>query len=166
MTKPVTKYPNPTTDTSEGLFGPGNAIPGVVTAVSFTVPGTAAPQGSKRHVGHGRMIESSKAVGPWRERVALVAHQTMRDPGPHELITGPVTVAINFVLHRPVSTPKRRTPPAVKKPDLDKLVRAILDAITGIVIADDSQVINLVASKELAQLGEAPHARISVEACQ
>ncbi len=65
---------------------------------------------------------------------------------------------------RPVSTPKRVTPPAVKKPDLDKLARAILDALTHTVIADDSQVVELYAHKRLAEIGEAPRARITVHA--
>src|ERR1700676_3259288 len=37
--------------------------------MKITVRGIPAPQGSKRHVGGGRMIEMSKAVGPWREAV-------------------------------------------------------------------------------------------------
>lgn len=136
------------------------------TRLAFTVPGKAAPQGSKRHVGHGRMIESSKELGPWRERVALVAAGAM---GAHRqlggaMFTGAITVTIAFTLPRPVSAPKRSTPPAVKRPDLDKLVRAVLDAITNVVIADDSQVVNLVASKQLAELGEGPHTAIAVEA--
>lgn len=115
------------------------------------VPGDAAPQGSKRHVGGGRMIESSKAVGPWRERVALAAHRHG-----YEVLTGPVRVDLEFIRPRPVSTPKRSTPPAIKKPDLDKLTRAILDALTGIAYADDAQVTELHSIKRLAELGEAP----------
>lgn len=42
--------------------------------VEFFVPGRPAPQGSKRHVGHGIMVESSRDLGPWRERVALAAN--------------------------------------------------------------------------------------------
>lgn len=130
-----------------------------MTSVSFTVPGKPAPQGSKRHVGRGILIESCKDVGPWRERVAITAHNAMnRQP----LTTGAVAVWIEFVLPRPVSTPKRSTPPATKKPDLDKLARAILDAITHTVIADDSQVVRLTARKRLAELDEAPHADITV----
>ena len=36
----------------------------------FAVFGLPAPQGSKRHVGEGRMVESSKRVKPWRRQVA------------------------------------------------------------------------------------------------
>lgn len=122
------------------------------------VPGVPAPQGSKRHLGRGVLVESSKAVGPWRERVALAAHHEMRG---HELLAGPVLVRIEFRMPRPKSTPKA-TPAAVKRPDLDKLARAVLDAITGTVLVDDSQVVDLSASKRLAEVGESPGALISV----
>jgi crossover junction endodeoxyribonuclease RusA len=128
--------------------------------ITFTVPGKAAPQGSKRHVGGGRMVESSRELGPWRERVAIAASAAMAG---RPMPLGAVVVALNFVLPRPVSTPKRVTPAAVKRPDLDKLARAILDAITDVVIADDSQVVRLTATKRLAELGEAPFTTIEVE---
>lgn len=123
------------------------------------VPGDAAPQGSKRHVGHGRMIEASKKVGPWRERVALAAHAHGWTLAPSGV---PIGVDLLFVRPRPVSTPKRRTPPATKKPDLDKLERAILDALTGIAYTDDSQVTDIHSHKRLAAIGEQPGVRITV----
>jgi crossover junction endodeoxyribonuclease RusA len=134
--------------------------------VEFFVPGKPAPQGSKRafrnqHSGRIQLTESSKTVGPWRERVALTAHNEM---GGRPLMGGAVSVLLDFVLPRPTSTPKTRaTPPAVKKPDLDKLARAVLDAITDVVIADDSQVTNLHATKRLAEIGETAGVHIRVE---
>ncbi len=68
---------------------------------------------------------------------------------------------LEFRMPRPKSTPKA-TPAAVKRPDLDKLARAVLDAITGTVLVDDSQVVDLSASKRLAEVGESPGALISV----
>lgn len=45
------------------------------------------------------------------------------------------------------------------RPDVDKLCRAILDAITGIVIGDDGQVCELVAGKVY---GDEPGAHVMV----
>jgi len=118
---------------------------------SVFVPGKPAPQGSKRHVGNGRLIESSREVGPWRERVALAAHGHTRG-----LLTPPVSVRLEFVLPRPKSAPKRSTPSATKRPDVDKLARAILDALTGVWITDDSHVTDLYAHKRLAEPDETP----------
>lgn len=130
--------------------------------LSVTVPGTPAPQGSKRHVGNGRLIESSKAVGPWRDRIAWVARDAMTRTAVRTA-TGAVTVAVEFVMPRPKATP-RATPAAVKRPDVDKLARAVLDALVlGGVMLDDSQVIDLRATKRLASLDEQAHAQITVE---
>lgn len=130
--------------------------------VEWFVPGKPAPQGSKRHVGRGILIESSKEVGSWRERVALAAHQMMRQSG-FPVFDGPVAVCLDFVLPRPKSAPKRTTPPASKRPDLDKLARACLDAITETVITDDARVTSLSARKRLAEIGETAGVTIRVE---
>ena len=114
------------------------------------VSGRPAPQGSKRHVGNGVMVESSKAVKPWRQDVR---EAFLTNGQPTETIAGAVRIELSFVMPRPVSTPKRSTPPAMRKPDLDKLIRAVLDAIVSAgVIEDDARVVEIVASKRLADL--------------
>lgn len=135
-------------------------LPAADTSVRFFVPGKAAPQGSKRHVGRGILVESSKEVGPWRERVALAAYEAMAG---RPLFGGAVTVSLNFVMPRPKSAPKTRTPAAVKRPDVDKLARAVLDALTDVSFSDDSQVIGLSAYKRLAEVGETAGVEIRVE---
>lgn len=131
------------------------------TRVSFFVPGAPAPQGSKRHVGRGILIESSRAVGPWRELVALFAYDAMRLAG-EPPYTGPVLLDLAFVMPRPKSAPKTRTVAAVKRPDLDKLARACFDAISNVCYRDDSQVVGLKASKRIALPGEGPGCEITV----
>lgn len=128
--------------------------------IEFFVPGHPAPQGSKRHVGRGILIESSKAVGPWRERVALAAHNAMCG---RSLLAGPITLTLQFVMRRPVSAPKRSTPPATKRPDGDKLARAVFDALTGVIYQDDAQVVDHHVTKRLAEIGETPGAYIRAE---
>lgn len=131
-----------------------------MTRIIVTIPGSPAPQGSKRHVGRGILIESSKNVGPWRERIALAAHSAMDG---RTLIDGPITLDLAFVLPRPKSAPKRITPPATKRPDLDKLARAALDALTNVAFSDDSQVTRLTCSKRLAAIDEPPGLTITLE---
>jgi crossover junction endodeoxyribonuclease RusA len=135
------------------------------TELLFFVPGDPAPQGSKRafrnqHTGRIQLTESSKKVGPWRERVAIAAHNAMCSGA---VFDGAVSITLNFVLPRPKSAPKRSTPPAVKRPDLDKLIRSCLDAITGVVVSDDSRVISLAAYKRIAEIGETAGCEIRVE---
>lgn len=57
-----------------------------------------------------------------------------------------VILDLSFYLARPKQLPKRITRPG-KKPDLDKLIRATLDSLTGTVFEDDSQVVRVLAEK-------------------
>lgn len=139
-------------------------MPDTATAVKVWVPGVPAPQGSKRHVGKGRMIESSQAVKPWRESIRWALIGLPRKQRASWPLTGAVCVWLDFTMPRPVSTPKRRTPPAIRKPDLDKLARAVLDAIGSAgTWGDDAQVVQLHCTKRLAMLGESPGLHITIE---
>jgi crossover junction endodeoxyribonuclease RusA len=117
------------------------------------IAGVPAPQGSKRHVGRGIMRESSKAVGPWRERIAGELAQLLGEG--HEPTRAAVVVNARFVFLRPKShlrtngEPRPSAPrvPATR-PDLDKLMRAVLDAMAGVAFADDGQVVAINAGKE------------------
>jgi crossover junction endodeoxyribonuclease RusA len=122
--------------------------------VRIEVAGIPAPQGSKRHVGGGRMVEQSRAVGPWREAVRAETQRALEiqglDAEPVFPIGTGVSVAIWFTLPKPKSAPKRDVP-AIKRPDVDKLARAVLDGIVaGGAIIDDAQVVRLWASKAYA----------------
>jgi crossover junction endodeoxyribonuclease RusA len=122
------------------------------------VPGKPAPQGSKRHVGHGILVESSKAVAPWRTLVAWSVAQSWTTPP----ALSAVTTTLEFVMPRPAGTPKNFTPPATKRPDLDKLERAIFDALTGVCWKDDSQIVDAHTTKRLAEINELPGVHISI----
>jgi len=108
--------------------------------VTFSVLGDPAPQGSKRHVGKGIMVESSKAVKPWRDSVAWSAKARMTGQ-----FAGAIKVTITFYLRRGRSV-KRHWPSV--RPDLDKLIRSTLDGITmsGLWL-DDAQVCHVDAMK-------------------
>jgi len=131
-----------------------------MTTTVIEVDGIPAPQGSKKFVGNGRMIEASKRLAPWRNAVTAATRAVMRGRLP---FGGPVAITLEFVMPRPVSLPKRLpTPPAIKRPDVDKLARGCLDAITGSAIVDDSQAIDLRATKRIAEIGERPGVVIKI----
>lgn len=75
------------------------------------------------------------------------------------MITGPVDVMLWFFLPRPMSA--KREYPAVR-PDLDKLIRAVGDALQKIAIEDDARIVNLVAFKRYAQ-DEGPGVAIEIK---
>lgn len=125
------------------------------------IPGIPRPQGSKKSLGPRRMVESSVHVGPWRERVAWFSAQALVGAAPIERLV-PVVTSVEFVMPRPLSAPKRSTPPAIRQPDLDKCLRAINDALTGIAWVDDAQVVRTITEKRIAEIDEASGVRIQV----
>ena len=144
-----------------------------MTVIVFEVYGTPAPQGSKRHVGGGRMVESSKLVPAWREAVKQAALTALAD---RDIAYGEngdaVRVDVIFFMARPKSHYRtganshllRGNAPnwPAGKPDLDKLVRSTLDALTDAgVWRDDSQVVVIHAEKSYSAL-RAPGACVYV----
>jgi len=121
--------------------------------VSFTVRGVPVPQGSKRALVHrstGRAVvieQGGQRHKDWRADVKAAAAEAMYTASWPIPMEGPVGVSICFTVPKPKSAPKTRRTWPDKRPDLDKLVRTILDAITGEVIADDAQVVSLQAYK-------------------
>lgn len=122
--------------------------------IQITVYGMPAPQGSKRgfvnkYTGKVSMVESSKAVKPWREAVKHAALEVGKR------IEGPLRVTMVFTMPKPKSAPKSRRTFPDRKPDLSKLIRSTEDALVDAgVIEDDARIIVMVAGKVYP--GEAP----------
>lgn len=138
-------------------------------SITFRVQGmAAAPQGSKRHVGGGRMIESSKAVKPWRSLVA----QSAIDAGA-ALIRGPVSMSCVFLFVRPRGHYRRDgslKPSAPRfhhvRPDGSKLLRSTEDSLTGLVYDDDARIVSSSFVKRYCTGDELPGAIITVTALE
>ncbi len=119
----------------------------------FEVIGVPVAQGSKRVFGRRLVDANDKTLRPWRATVAAAAV----DATPDEWNTsGIYTVCAEFWFPRPrshfgatgVLRPSRAEPRHAQKPDLDKLCRATLDAMTDAgVWRDDAQVSSLDLSK-------------------
>ena len=142
---------------------------------AFSVYGTPAPQGSKRFVGHaksgrGIMVESSKAVKPWREAVKYAAIEAMglhTAGGATVQLAGPLRLAVTFTLPKPKSAPKKRRTYPDRKPDLSKLVRSTEDGLVDAgIIEDDARIIDCIAAKVYPNEGlnalASPGARIAI----
>ena len=69
---------------------------------------------------------------------------------------------MRFYLPRPASASKTKKLPASKRPDLDKLARAVLDALTDVIFEDDSQVVSLGAFKYITNPGQQPGVKVTV----
>jgi len=111
--------------------------------IKFSVSGTPIQQGSMRHIGHGRMIHNKTVeLAAWRADIASAAKLAGCKP-----ILDPIAITMRFRVKRPKSV--KRDYPTVA-PDLDKYIRGVNDGLTGVAFADDSQVVQIIASKEYA----------------
>jgi len=122
------------------------------SVIRFQVRGLPIPQGSHRsYLVNGRPVitTSAKGLATWRRLVADVAQQF----APDEPWQGPVGIELDFGIPKPKSAPKRRRVWPDKRPDIDKLSRAVFDALTQVIFADDSQVVFLRASKDYGPPG-------------
>lgn len=149
-----------------------------MTTLVINVLGTPAPQGSHRgFVVNGRAVvtQDNKKTKPWRQAVSAAANEQMlkspTDGGQAGAQLGALEVLIEFYMPRPgyhygtgrnAGVLKPSAPTYVeKKPDVDKLVRSTLDALTDAgVFRDDAQVAVLTATKRYADA--ATGARITV----
>ena len=121
--------------------------------VVIVVQSAGAPQGSKRHLGNGVMIESSQRVKPFRQDVKYAAADVIPSNWDR---TADIGVKVDFHFRRPQSHLTSKGALTKNAPlypigrnvgDLDKLCRALLDALTGVAFHDDSQVVDLTSRK-------------------
>ena len=134
--------------------------------LTFTVAGMApAPQGSKRHLGNGIMVESCKNVKPWRYLVQQAAVSLN-----HPTITGPISISIVFLFPRPKShyTPKGTLKPSAPtyhfvKPDGSKILRSTEDALVDSgLVQDDARIALASFTKRYTTETEHPGAIITI----
>lgn len=133
-----------------------DALPAGRGTVEFDVYGVPVPQGSKSaFVVKGRAVvaEQGRAkLNPWRHTIAAAAAERLAVPLP-----GALEVELLFTLSRPRAHYRtgrhaaelRADAPAyvAGRPDVDKLTRAVLDALTGVAFFDDGQVSSLLTTK-------------------
>lgn len=130
--------------------------------IQFTIPG--APVGK----GRPRMTRSGHAYTPAQTRnreayVKLLATEAMAGAPP---LDGPVSVAVEIRCAVPASWPKGRRAEALVgrirpgKPDLDNVLKLVLDAMNGVVVLDDKQVAEAAAMKRYDVL---PETQVCVE---
>ncbi len=120
--------------------------------IRVIVHGEAVPQGStrafiNRRTGRPVVTSDNPRTRPWRDTVATAARFAM---GAHGMLTGAVGLIIEIRVKRPAGhygkrgtlLPSARRHPTTK-PDIDKVARAILDALTDVAYRDDAQVVHL-----------------------
>ena len=138
--------------------------------IRFRVHGTPQPKGSvsafydkRRH--RMQRFDSNRKGKPWARlvRQAIVEATGWEEGGPAANGRAvPVQVHVRFYLLRPKSTKYRDEP--VGKPDVDKLIRGVLDAIKGAAYVDDAQVVGVLATKQWTMYENDAGAQVVVSA--
>lgn len=134
-----------------------------MTRISFTIPGAPRGKGRPRATVRGGRIRTytDDRTASYEALVALAAQAAYKGAP----LTGPVGVHIVVVLPRPKRLTRRKDPtgliPAPARPDVDNVVKAILDGAAALWV-DDGQVVDLYAQKRYAEVGGQPRAEVLV----
>ena len=153
-------------------------LEGEAMIINFFVPGVPKTAGSKKYVGHTKktnkpiIVDDCEKGGDWRAAVQAFAMKAYRGP----LLSRAVYLQVSFYFSRPKGhyytgkkTYKILHPSApehhIIKPDTTKLLRAVEDALKGVIWHDDSQVIKQLTCKDyVCRYGEdKPGAYVYIE---
>ena len=134
-----------------------------MTYISFTVPGEAKPQGRPRTRvigGHAAIYDDPKSRS-YKGLIQLHAIEEMKAQGIEwPLAPSPLGFTVALVVKRriPKSFSKKKAKLALDgdirpqvKPDLDNVAKAFLDALTGVIWHDDTEVVDLSISRIYAE---------------
>ena len=124
--------------------------------VAFFVPGPPVGKGRPRafRMGKGVRMFTPEKTASYESLVATSGHAAMEGRAP---FSGACEAVMEIRLQVPASWSKKRQAMALdgglrptKKPDVDNVVKAVFDALNGIVWQDDVQVVALAVSKRYA----------------
>lgn len=126
-----------------GTAAQGNSMP---NPIRFAIPGVAVPKARARTVAQGGRVHSytPEATKAWEQAVQWAA----KPHRPESPLTCPLAVAMVFYLPKP-KRGKRQYPSV--RPDIDNYAKAILDALNGVMWADDGQIVQLTVSKSYGE---------------
>jgi len=158
--------------------------PAGARSLTFTVEGDAQTKGSAKgfvpfawaQEAVERARKTGKRIPPrvvitndnpnakaWQEHVMDAALEARRG-GPllaGELMAGAVVVDLVFYLARPQKI-RSSIVSHTSRPDVDKLARCVLDGLTGVVYADDGQVVAIRLAKQYAPIDGRPGVSITI----
>lgn len=136
-----------------------------MTVISFVVPGN--PQGKGRPRvgkvgGHARMFTPQKTVA-YENLIAMAGAEAMQGCAP---LQGPVLLEMAMIHGVPASWSRKRREGALAgdimptvKCDADNCLKAVCDALNGVVWRDDTQVVNVMLTK---RYGEVPGVKVRI----
>lgn len=130
------------------------------------IAGEPVAQGRPRAAvvaGRARVFDPKKSKS-WKG----MARVAMQEAGAPYIPEGPIAVVIRAFHTCPKGDHRKREPAPrrwrAKRPDLENVAKAVLDAATGVLWADDAQVARLLVEQFTAAQGVAPRVEIEYSA--
>lgn len=135
--------------------------------ISVLIPGEPCAQGRPRATvinGRAHVYDPTKSRN-WKGEAKHLMHEALGGQKP--FLEGPVAVFIRAIHTCPKSDYRKRTPAPrrwrPKRPDIDQIAKAVLDAATGVLWHDDAQVVALTVEQCTAAQDEAPGVLVQVQ---
>lgn len=135
--------------------------------IAFVIPGVPVGKGRPRFAKRGNFVQAytPEKTATYENLVKVKAEEAMRGLPPFE---GAVAVGIHLFVAPPASWSKKKQREALEgrifptsKPDIDNVLKGIMDACNEIVFKDDKQAVDVRVVKRYGQV-----ARASVEVRQ
>jgi len=128
-------------------------------AMTFTLEGTPTGKGRPKFARRGKFVSTYTPLKTknYEDRIREVAREAM---GSSEPLDTPISACFYITMPVPASYSKKAKTACLlgvtrptKKPDVDNIIKAFLDAMNGIVYLDDCQVVDLHAKKIYGTVG-------------
>ena len=129
--------------------------------VAFVIPGTPVGKGRPKFARRGNFVTTytPEKTATYENLVKVKAEQAM-DGRP--MIDGPVEVSIRLIVTPPASWSQKKQREALEgrifptsKPDIDNVLKGIMDACNEIVFKDDKQAVDVRVVKRYGQVARA-----------
>ena len=124
--------------------------------VDFTVPGPPRGKGRPRFARRGNFVTTytDAATASYEDQIRFYALRAM---GGNKPLTTALEALISVRLPVPQAYSKKRTEACLsglerpcRKPDLDNIIKALMDAMNEVIYDDDVQIISISATKRYA----------------
>jgi len=145
--------------------------------ITFTVYGVPIAQPRIRAMGRlsksgkpfAHVYEPGKKDSParqWKSDIRISAKRELMHTGSSKLLDGPISLTATFYLPRPKELYKSKyeskSLPHTKRPDIENLLKLLMDALTGVLICDDKQIFFGNASKWYHESDAGPRVLVTV----
>lgn len=126
--------------------------------IKFVVPGSPQGKGRPRafRAGSGVRMFTPKKTEDYEALIAAQAREAMQG---RDMITGPVLLEMRMLHPVPASWSKKKRAAALAgevmptvKCDADNCLKAVCDALNGVLWRDDVQVVNVALAKRYAEI--------------